>query len=136
MTNPLNTSPPLGIQGVGIDIVELNRIRSAIERYGERFFRRIFTPEEIQYCQSFSDPIPHLAARFAAKEAVSKAFGTGIGPHLRWKDIATLNYPTGQPYVSGGPTLQNLLRQQRIRTILISLSHSREYAVAVAILVR
>ncbi len=135
MTTTQNTPSPLGIQGVGIDMVELNRIRSAIERYGERFSQRIFAPEEIQYCQSFADPIPHFAARFAAKEAVAKAFGTGIGPLLKWKDIATLNQSTGQPYVSAGPTLQNLLRQRRIRTILLSLSHSREYAIAVAILI-
>ena len=135
MTDRGNRIPFAGVCGVGTDIVELDRIRLALERYGDRFRHRIFSSEEIRYCESFSDPIPHFAARFAAKEAVSKAFGTGIGRILRWRDIVILNQPTGQPYILPTPVLQNLLHQHSARSILLSLSHSREYAIAVAILV-
>src|SRR5207237_8479618 len=75
------------ILGSGIDIIEVARIRASLERFGERFLRRVLRPDEIGYCFLYKSPAPYVAARFAAKEAVSKAFGTGIGRHLGWQDI-------------------------------------------------
>jgi holo-[acyl-carrier protein] synthase len=75
------------ILGTGVDIIEVARIRSSHERFGDRFIRRLLRDAEIEYCLSHRDPAPFLAARFAAKEAVSKAFGTGIGQYLGWHDI-------------------------------------------------
>jgi len=78
----------MSVLGVGVDLVENVRIQHSLDRFGQRFLRRIFTAGEIEYCQSMKFPTRHFAARFAAKEAVSKAFGTGIGSAMGWKDIA------------------------------------------------
>jgi holo-[acyl-carrier protein] synthase len=75
------------VLGIGIDIIEVARIQSSHERFGERFLNRILRPNEISYCMSYKVPGPFLAARFAAKEAISKAFGTGIGAQLSWQDM-------------------------------------------------
>ena len=87
------------ILGVGIDIIEVARIRSSYERFGERFLIRILLPGEINYCLSHKEPGPFLAARFAAKEAISKAFGTGIGSQLRWQDMEVRGKESGEPFV-------------------------------------
>jgi holo-[acyl-carrier protein] synthase len=121
------------ILGVGIDLVEVDRIQSSVERFGERFLRRILRPGEIAYCQSHRYAAPHIAARFAAKEAISKAFGTGIGRELSWLDMEVAHHPGGQPYVilhNGG---EGLLHRQDGTQILLSLSHTKQYATAVAI---
>lgn len=122
------------ILGVGIDIIEVARIRSSYERFGERFVNRILLPNEIAYCLSHKDPGPFLAARFAAKEAISKAFGTGIGAQLGWHDMEVGRKESGEPFVilhGGGKTL---LEERKGRVVLISLSHTQEHAAAVAIL--
>ncbi|HKB89008.1 MAG TPA: holo-ACP synthase, partial [Opitutaceae bacterium] len=81
--------PPGGILiGLGCDIIEVERIRGVLERQGERFLKRVFTDEEKAYCLSLKHPHKHLAARFAAKEAVSKAFSTGIGAELSWTSVS------------------------------------------------
>src|SRR5262245_33744705 len=85
--------------GVGVDLIEVERIRSVLQRHGERFLNRVLRPGEIEYCMAQRDPAPFVAARFAAKEAVSKAFGTGIGSHLGWRDVEVTKLPTGQPQV-------------------------------------
>ena len=87
------------ILGVGIDIIEVARIRSSYERFGERFLNRILLPNEIAYCLSHKVPAPFLAARFAAKEAISKAFGTGIGAQLGWQDMEVGRKESGEPFV-------------------------------------
>src|SRR5690348_8213344 len=87
------------ILGTGIDIVEVSRIRHSYERFGDRFLNRILLADEIAYCLSHKNPAPHLAARFAAKEAISKAFGTGIGRHLSWHDIEIRRKESGEPFV-------------------------------------
>ena len=87
------------ILGTGIDLIEVARIASSFEKFGERFVNRILLPDEIAYCQSHKNPAPFLAARFAAKEAVSKAFGTGIGAQLGWQDIEIRRKETGEPFV-------------------------------------
>src|SRR6266850_1132912 len=87
------------ILGVGIDIVEVERIEGSYERFGERFLNRILHPNEIKYCLSYKAPGPFLAARFAAKEAISKAFGTGIGSQLGWRDMEVGRKESGEPFV-------------------------------------
>src|SRR4051812_13308343 len=87
------------ILGVGIDIIEVARIQSSYERFGDRFLNRILLPDEISYCISHKAPGPFLAARFAAKEAISKAFGTGIGAQLGWQDMEVRRKESGEPYV-------------------------------------
>jgi holo-[acyl-carrier protein] synthase len=122
------------ILGVGIDIIEVSRIEASYERFGERFVNRILLPEEIRYCLTHKKPGPFLAARFAAKEAVSKAFGTGIGAQLGWHDMEVRRRESGEPFVvlhGGG---QKLIAARGGRAVLISLSHTQNYATAVAIL--
>jgi holo-[acyl-carrier protein] synthase len=122
------------ILGVGIDIIEVGRIRRSYEKFGERFVNRILHPAEIAYCLTHKSPAPFIAARFAAKEAISKAFGTGIGAQLGWQDMEVRRKESGEPYVvlhGGG---QKLLAERGGRIVLISLSHTEEHATAVAIL--
>ena len=122
------------ILGIGIDIIEVNRIAASYERFGERFLKRILHPGEINYCLSHSKPAPFLAARFAAKEAISKAFGTGIGAQLGWQDIEIARKESGEPYVILHGAGQKLLRDRHARVVLVSLSHTQQHAAAVAVL--
>jgi holo-[acyl-carrier protein] synthase len=122
------------ILGVGIDIIEVARIEASYQKFGERFLNRILLPGEINYCLSHRAPGPFLAARFAAKEAVSKAFGTGIGAQLGWQDIEVARKDTGEPYVILHQKGQQLLNQRRARALLISLSHTQAHAAAMAVL--
>src|SRR3989442_12181991 len=85
--------------GIGIDIIEVARIQASYERFGERFLKRILHPNEISYCLSHHVPAPFLAARFAAKEAISKPFGTGIGAQLGWQDMEVGARESGEPLV-------------------------------------
>jgi holo-[acyl-carrier protein] synthase len=122
------------ILGIGIDIIEVERIRASHEKFGERFLNRILRPSEISYCLSYKTPAPFLAVRFAAKEAISKAFGTGIGAELGWQDMEVARKESGEPHVilhGGG---QTLLQVRGGRHVLLSLSHTQNYAAAVAIL--
>ncbi|MDB6016836.1 MAG: synthase [Pedosphaera sp.] len=122
------------ILGVGIDIIEVARIAASYEKFGERFLKRILHENEIAYCLSHKTPAPFLAARFAAKEAISKAFGTGIGAQLGWQDMEVVRRETGEPYVVLHGDGQKLLEQRGGRVVLISLSHTQQHASAVAIL--
>src|SRR6058998_974788 len=109
------------IIGIGIDIIEVSRIEASHERFGERFLKRILHPNEISYCLSHSAPAPFLAARFAAKEAISKAFGTGIGAQLGWHDMEVRRRDSGEPFVMLHGGGQKLLAARRARAVLISL---------------
>jgi holo-[acyl-carrier protein] synthase len=122
------------ILGVGIDIIEVRRIHASHEKFGDRFLKRILHDNEIAYCLSHKIPAPFLAARFAAKEAISKAFGTGIGTHLGWQDMEVARRESGEPYVILHGNGQKLLAERNARVVLISLSHTQEHAAAVAIL--
>ncbi len=122
------------ILGVGIDIIEVARIQSSYEKFGERFVNRILHPNEISYCLSHREPGPFLAVRFAAKEAISKAFGTGIGAELGWRDMEVGRKESGEPYVIFHENGQKLLQARGGRAVLISLSHTQNYAAAVAVL--
>ena len=113
------------ILGTGIDIIEIARLQKAIDRWGESFLKHIFNEEEIEYAQKHKFPTQHYAARFAAKEAVYKAFGDN--KTLGWKDMTILNDENGKPYCR--------LKVKGFKNkILISLSHSKNYAVANAII--
>ena len=124
------------ILGTGIDIIEVARIKASHERFGERFLQRILRPSEIAYCLSHKEPAPFLAARFAAKEAVSKAFGTGIGAQLGWQDIEVARKPTGEPFVILHEGGLQLLRERGARIVHLSLTHTASHAAAVAVLER
>lgn len=116
------------VNGIGNDIIEIERIRRSVEEHGDRFLARIFTQKELDYCLKHKDPIPHLAGRFAAKEAVAKALGTGFGEQLSWKDIEILNDAAGKPLV-------HLHAMEEKRSVLLSISHCRDYVTAVALLI-
>ncbi len=120
--------------GIGIDIIEVARIRASCDRFGDRFLKRVLRPDEIAYCRSHRNPTPFIAARFAAKEAVSKAFGTGIGSRLGWQDIEVKRLESGQPFVVLHDAGKILLEQRGGRLVHLSLSHTEHYAAAVAIL--
>jgi holo-[acyl-carrier protein] synthase len=115
----------------GVDIVEMDRVRQAIDRHGERFLTRIYTAEELA---RYRHRLPELAVRLAAKEAVSKALGVGlrhISPHgIGWHDVEVLSDPLGKPLLSLSGRAQALAQEQGLRDWAISLSHSRDYAVA------
>lgn len=122
------------IIGTGIDIVEVERIRAALDRFGDRFKNRIFRPDEIAYCGSHRRSEPHFAARFAAKEAVSKAFGTGIGHALGWLDMEVVRKQSGEPVLVLHGAALALLESRAGKRIFISLSHTQSHAVAVAVI--
>jgi holo-[acyl-carrier protein] synthase len=122
------------ILGTGIDIIEVARIAASHEKFGERFANRILLPGEITYALSHRRPAPFLAARFAAKEAISKAFGTGIGAQLGWQDIEIRRKESGEPYVVLHGKGQELFEARGATKLHISLSHTEHYAAATAIL--
>lgn len=117
-------------KGLGSDIIEIERIRKSIDRYGLHFLNRIFTEKEKTYCLSHQDPAPYFAARFAAKEAVSKALGTGIGSSLSWLDIEISHDLLGKPMATLSEKANHHFDFPKL---LLSLTHSKEYAFAVAI---
>jgi holo-[acyl-carrier protein] synthase len=122
------------ILGTGIDLVEVARIRSTLEKFSDRFLKRILHPDEIAYCLSQKNPAPFVAGRFAAKEAISKAFGTGIGRQLGWLDMEVRHKESGEPFVvlhGGG---QKLLTERGGRSLHLSLTHTDNHAAAMAIL--
>ena len=119
------------IQGIGIDIVDVSRIRSAIDSWGSLFLKKIYTQTEIEYCTSRKNSYEHFAARFAAKEAVSKALETGWRGGFRWQDVEIVNEPSGKPRVVLYKHVNNLLAESRV---LLSLSHSESTVVALAII--
>lgn len=122
------------ILGTGIDLVEVDRIEDSIARFGDRFLRRILCPEELAYCLAHLRPGPHVAARFAAKEAVGKAFGTGIGSPFGWQDIEVVRLASGAPAIRLHGQGQILREAREVERIHLSLSHTLKLATAVAIL--
>lgn len=120
------------IVGIGVDIVQVRRIAETLEKHGERFERRLFTEEEIAYCRSrAARSAEHFAARFAAKEAFSKALGTGLADGIRWRDIGVSREPSGRPIF----TLTGLTAERCTgMTAHLSLSHTDETAMATVVL--
>lgn len=122
------------ITGLGTDIVEIDRVRQAFARFGERYRRRIFTPGEQAHCDGFASGLEHYAARWAAKEATVKALGTGFSRGIRWLDIEVLPSAAGQPLLHLTGRAAEIAREQGVRAAHVSLSHGREHAVATVIL--
>ncbi len=119
--------------GIGIDVVEVARIAAAIQRHGEPFLAKIFTAAEREYCETRKTPAMHYAARFAAKEAVSKALGTGIGKDAGLHDLEILHDAQGAPKLQLSGAAGKFVKDHGITDIQISLTHAREYAAANAI---
>ena len=115
--------------GTGVDLVEVPRFRRAMKRWGNQLLHRIFTSSELAYCNSYKEPEEHLAVRFAAKEAVVKALGAPKGLGLEWKDLEIIRSKSGKPGVSFRGSMTRWKRLQ----VHLSLSHTREYAVATAL---
>lgn len=113
----------------GVDMIEVKRLRAAIERHGDRFLRRIYTPDELRQIQ---DNLPSLAARFAAKEAVAKALGTGIGD-LSWQDVEILRGKRREPVLQLHGPAKKLARKRGIKRWSLSLSHTHDHAIAIAV---
>lgn len=122
------------IVGVGVDIVEIERFRGALQRQQDRFLQRIFTQAEQDYCRAHRDPVPHYAARFAAKEALFKALGTGWAKGVSWKDAEVARTSMGAPVLKLHGQAQNLSLSLGTRAAHLSLSHSHDFAVAIVIL--
>lgn len=119
--------------GLGTDIIEIERIRMALKRHGRRFMEHILTMRELEQASRYKDSAPHLAGRFAAKEAIVKALGTGISAAVSWHDIEVIASPEGKPEVF----LSERIEKRRAHCqFLLSISHAKEYAVATALYIR
>jgi holo-[acyl-carrier protein] synthase len=119
------------VKGIGVDIMEIQRIQKSIDGLGQAFLQKIFTSGEIRYCQSKSNMAQHFAARFAAKEAVSKALATGWRGDFAWKDVEVMNDTLGQPHITLYGRLKDALAQS---TVFVSLSHSESHVVAMVVI--
>ena len=125
----------MSILGLGVDLVEVARLEQSIARHGERFLQRVFTEGEIAYCAGMKQAAPFYAARFAAKEAVAKALGTGIGAACGWLEIEVRRKASGEPFVVLHGAAAATAQRLGIASVLLSLSHAEHYAIAHAIAV-
>ncbi|MFO1019594.1 MAG: holo-ACP synthase [Planctomycetales bacterium] len=121
------------IVGIGTDIVEVVRIGQMIEKHGELFINRVYTDQEIAYCQRRKEYLQHYAGRWAAKEAVMKTLGTGWSRDVGWKDIEVTTELSGAPTIKIHGAARDIMEQLEITRILISISHCRSYATATAL---
>jgi holo-[acyl-carrier protein] synthase len=122
------------IVGTGVDICEVPRIRAAVERFGERFLRRVFTPEEARYCLAKPNAAERLAARFAAKEAGMKAIGTGLRHGITWRDVEVVRLPGQRPNLRFSGRAREFADRLGCKRVHLSLSHTKEQAIAYVIL--
>lgn len=118
------------IKGLGIDLIEIERIEQAHSEHGDAFLKRLFTEKEQQYCLKQTNPYPRFAGRFAAKEAIAKALGFGFGEQVSWKDIEILPDPEGKPIAHFSEKLSKRFGNPQI---LVSISHAKSSATAIAI---
>lgn len=123
------------VRGIGVDLVEIPRMRGVIDRWQERFLRRVFTAEEIAYCRARRDPVPHFAARFAAKEAGLKALGTGLRLGIRWQDLEVRRERGQAPTLVLSGACREIGRSLGGSRMLLALTHDGDYALAQAMLV-
>ena len=123
------------IRGLGTDIVEIVRIGEMIERHGELFLQRVYTDQEVAYCQKRASSYQHFAGRWAAKEAVLKALGTGWAKGIAWRDIEVVSLASGQPRVNVYGAVKELSESAGIGGYLLSISHCRSHATATAVAV-
>ena len=124
------------IAGIGVDLVEIQRIRQLIKRYGQSFLDRVFTPAEQREAGYRHDPAAYYSGRWAAKEALAKAIGCGIGSRCALTDIETTNSPTGKPVMILMGEAAKTMAEQGGRTIFVSVSHEASYAIANVIIER
>lgn len=122
------------ILSLGIDIVEVDRIRASIERLGRRFVERVFTPSEIDYCEPKGAKFVHFAGRFAAKEAAMKALGTGWGQGVGWHDVEVLPTKAGPPHLVFHAQAQKRFEDLGASRVLVSISHTNALAIAQVII--
>lgn len=129
--------PPGGVMiSLGCDVIEISRVKGVVQRQGERFLDRVFTAEEKAYCLAKANPELHLAARFAAKEAISKCFTTGIGAEFGWKSASITHGERSEPIVVLDEKGRLLLQAVGASRVMVSLSHTETVAMAVAALVK
>jgi len=133
-TSIRDSTNKMKVIGIGIDVVEVDRIKSSVEEFSERFLNRVFTKSEQEYCHKQKMPELHLAARFAAKEAIAKAFGTGIGNEVGWLDMEILRKESGEPEVKLCGGARGYARQRGVGQIMVSLTHAKQYAAANAVI--
>lgn len=120
------------IHGIGIDIVKIERLRNAADKWGRKFFEKILTDHEIEYCYKKTDPFPSLAVRFAAKEAIIKAIGSEI--HVNMKEIEVIINAQGRPSITVKGALEDFFKKNEINRVHLSLSHEKEFGVACVVL--
>jgi holo-[acyl-carrier protein] synthase len=125
----------VSVRGIGIDLVPLARMRAIIARWDERFLRRVFTEGEIAYCRARRDPVPHFAARFAAKEAALKALGTGLSMGVNWRELEVRRERGHAPALILWGRAREIGLRRGGRGMLVTLTHDGEYAMAQAMLV-
>lgn len=125
----------MSVIGIGLDLVEVSRIRDLLERHGDRFKDRTFTTGEIAYCDKCADPAMHYAARFAAKEAGAKALGTGFADGVTWHDIEVTRAENGAPALVFHGGAATLAKSRGVTTALVSLTHTKDTAAAQVVLV-
>ncbi len=118
------------IRGIGCDIIEIARIRTSLQKHGEHFYNKLFTEQEQEYCLNHADPSIPFAGRFAAKEAIAKALGTGFGSAVSWLDIEIVKDDAGKPHVELCPSIVTYFNNP---TLHLSISHCHSYATAYAI---
>ena len=124
------------IIGIGVDLVKVERIERMVKKWNQRFLDRIFTPGEQKYSLSFRVPHPHFAARFAIKEAVLKAIGTGWRGGVKWTEIEVVNEPSGKPRVMVHGKVKSLVEASGATDIQASISHDSEYSVGQVVLLK
>jgi len=124
------------IIGAGVDIVEIPRMKKAVAKWGGGFLSKVFTAREIKYANSRAIPNQHLAARFAAKEAVIKAFGEPKKFPIKWTDIEVLNNEEGKPVIEFHGGAKRLKKIKKVSEVIVSMSHSKNYAIANVILTK
>jgi holo-[acyl-carrier protein] synthase len=122
------------IYGIGIDLVKVIRVKEALERWGERFQNKVFTPGEVRYCMQKKNPSPNFAARFAAKEAFVKALGIGIRRGVHWKDIEVQRGSLGRPVLKLNGRAVEICQKERIEGLFLSLTHDGDYSGAIVVL--
>lgn len=123
----------MSVVAQGIDLIECARVGEVLERHGERFLERILTPAERAYIATKREPLPHIAGRFAAKEAILKVLGTGWRGQISWNDVEVLNDSAGQPLVALSGECARVAARRGIGRVIVSITHTKNYAAAAAI---
>ncbi len=123
------------VRGIGVDLTRIPRLREVVARWNDRFLQRVFTEQELEYCRRRRDPIPHLAARFAAKEATLKALGTGLRMGVKWRELEVRRERGQAPTMVLSGRCRAIAEAKGGRRVLLSLTHDGDYAMAQAMLI-